>query len=196
MTALPAESAGQSPWANDDELIARIRAGDEQAFDALVRQYYNGLCIFAARITKSDAVAEELVQDVLLRIWQQHAEWTVSGNLGAYLYVGARNAALNYARREQLLHRWQQRASMGEEVAGMGRLPEADEEVRTAELADAIARAIEELPPRCRQVFVLRRQHHLSCIEVARVMEIAPKTVEIQMGIALKTLRKKLAHLL
>ncbi|MHB2033381.1 MAG: RNA polymerase sigma-70 factor [Gemmatimonadaceae bacterium] len=194
--AIPLSAAESNSVAQDDDLILRIRAGDEQAFDALVRQYYNGLCIFAARITKSDAVAEELVQDVLLRIWQQHGEWAVSGNLGAYLYVGVRNAALNSARREHLLHRWQERATAGDEHIGVGRMPEADEEVRTAELADAIERAIQELPPRCRQVFVLRRQHHLSCIEVARVMEISPKTVEIQMGIALKALRKKLEHLL
>ena len=181
------------PVSLDDELIPRIRAGDEAAFDALVRRHYNGLCVFAARMTRSDATAEELVQDVLLRVWQHHEEWAVSGSVAAYLYAAVRNTALNHVRRERYLERWQAGAAA---QADAPRVPEADEDVRAAELAAALERAIDELPLRCRQVFILRRQHHMSCAEVARVMQIAPKTVEIQMGLAIKALRRKLAHLL
>lgn len=185
------------PVSLDDELVPRIRAGDEEAFDALVRRHYNGLCVFATRMTRSDATAEELVQDVLLRIWEKHERWTVSGSVAAYLYISVRNTALNHMRRERLLRRWQQESGARDEGAtAMGRMPPTDESTRASELAEALARAVEELPPRCRQVFILRRQHHMSGIEVARVMQIAPKTVEIQMGIALNTLRRKLAHLL
>jgi len=65
--------------------------------------------------------------------------------------------------------------------------------LRAAELAAAIERAIAQLPPRCREAYLLRRQHHLSYAEIARVMGIAPKTVEIQIGAALKALRASLA---
>lgn len=185
------------PVSLDDELVPRIRAGDEEAFDALVRRHYNGLCVFAARMTKSDATAEEIVQEVMLRIWRQHEQWSVTGSVAAYLYAAVRNMALNHSRRERLLRRWQEEVgARGDASAAMGRVPQADEGTRATELADALARAVEKLPPRCRQVFILRRQHHMSVIEVARVMQIAPKTVEIQMGIALKALRRALAHLL
>lgn len=182
---------------SDDELILRIRAGDETAFDALVREHYNGLCLFAARMLDSRAVAEEVVQDVLLRIWQQRAQWHVHSSVAAYLYTAVRNQALNCARRERLLQRWQHSSMLELDIAdGSLAAPDADERIREEEIAEALERAVQELPPRCRETFILRRQHHMSCAEIARVMQIAPKTVEIQIGIALKSLRRKLAHLL
>jgi RNA polymerase sigma-70 factor (family 1) len=182
------------PLLPDDSVIARIRAGDEDAFEALVLEHYNGLCVFAARLVGTDAAAEEIVQDVLMRIWQRRERWRVGGSLASYLYVAVRNRALNAMRSARYHRRWEEHAAA--ELAMLA--PEletghADEDVRVAELMAAIDRAIQELPPRCRQAFLLRRQHHLSYAEIARVMEIAPKTVEVQIGLALRTLRKKLA---
>ena len=65
------------PLLPDDSVIARIRAGDEDAFEALVLEHYNGLCVFAARLVGTDAAAEEIVQDVLMRIWQRRERWRV-----------------------------------------------------------------------------------------------------------------------
>jgi RNA polymerase sigma-70 factor (family 1) len=178
----------------DDGLIARIRAGDGSAFEAIVRDHYNGLCIFAARLTGSDAAAEEIVQDVLLRIWQRHERWEVAGSIASYLYTAVRNRALNTLRDERHHRQWQKEiASEMALLDGDGARGRPDAGVRSAELARAIDQAIQALPPRCRQAFLLRRQHHLSYAEIARVMGITPKTVEIQIGIALKALRKKLA---
>ena len=181
----------------DDDFVSRVRAGDEEAFDALVREHYNALCVFASRMMGSNAAAEEIVQDVLLRIWQQRAEWEVRSSVAAYLYGGVRNRSLEYMRRERFFHRWRQQVVESSDPSeGSTRGDEAYQNLRVSELTKALDKAIDELPPRCKQVFVLRRQHHLSTVEVAKAMGIAPKTVEIQVGIALKTLRKKIAHLL
>ena len=178
----------------NDELSARIRAGDERAFDALFRDYYNGLCVFAAHIVGSDAAAEEIVQDVLLRIWRRHARWEIYGSVAGYLYAAVRNRALNEIRAERFHEVQQEQVAIDAEITGIGGARiSADERIRTGELAQAIDDAIQDLPPRCRQAFLLRRQHHLSYAEIARIMEISPKTVEIQIGNALKALRKKLA---
>lgn len=182
---------------SDDEIVARIRAGDEEAFDTVVREHYDGLCAFAARMLDSDAAAEEVVQDVLLRVWEQRERWEVATTVAAYLYGSVRNRTITQVRRERVFTRWQQRAALqGAAADDRERGDEAYHNLRASELAELVSRAIEELPPRCREVFVLRRVHHLSGIEVARVMGIAPKTVEIQMGIALRTLRRKLAPVL
>jgi RNA polymerase sigma-70 factor (ECF subfamily) len=90
----PAHGPGQ-----DAAWLERIRAGDPGAFEALFREHYHGLCLFAARLVASDAVAEELVQDVLLRVWQQRERWTVTGSVAAYLYGAVRNQALGHLRR-------------------------------------------------------------------------------------------------
>jgi RNA polymerase sigma-70 factor (ECF subfamily) len=180
---------------SDDDLIARIRAGDARAFEELFRTYYEGLCVFAARLVGSDGMAEDVVQDVLLRIWQRHERWEVAGSIPSYLYAAVRNRALNHLRHLRRKQRWRHAAEteaelLIESVEGVS----ADAAVRSGELADAIERAIQRLSPRCRQAFLLRRQHHLSYAEIARVMEVAPKTVEIQIGTALKSLRKQLAE--
>lgn len=71
--------------------------------------------------------------------------------------------------------------------------PSADESARSAEVSKAIEDAIAQLPPRCREAFLLQRRQHLSVIEVARTMGIAPKTAEVQIGNALRLLRAALA---
>ena len=179
----------------DADLVTRIRAGDEPAFEALFREHYTKLCVFAARLIGSDAAAEEIVQDVLLSIWRRHEQWDVPGTVASYLYAAVRNRAFNQLRDER--QRRHKRAQLTQELTILGQDAnriEADDVVRSEELARAIARAIEELPPRCREAFLLRRQHNLSYAEIARVMQIAPKTVEIQIGAAYKSLRKKLAE--
>jgi RNA polymerase sigma-70 factor (ECF subfamily) len=78
--------------------------------------------------------------------------------------------------------------------AGFGRAhARADDDVAAGELAQVVARLVAALPARCREAYVLRREHFLSLDEIARVMGIAPKTVEIQIGLALRALRRGLA---
>ena len=183
------------PLIHDNEILSRIRTGEEAAFETLFREHYAGLCVFATRILESRAVAEEIVQDVFLRLWERRNEWETTGSVSAYLYAAVRNRAFNRVRQDRAQQRWQERVIREHSAEPRGaESSAADEHVRSDELAAAIERGIAELPPRCREAFVLRRQHHLSYAEIARVMNIAPKTVEIQIGLALKSLRGKLAE--
>jgi RNA polymerase sigma-70 factor (ECF subfamily) len=178
----------------DSEVVASVRAGDEQAFGQLFHEHYNGMCTFAARILGSDAAAEEVAQQVFIGIWEQHTRWTVGGTVAAYLYAAVRNRALNRLRDDRTAARWRARFGWERTVDEAGeREPEPYVAIRAAELDEALEQALAQLPPRRREAFVLRRQHHLSYAEIAHVMGITPKTVEIQIGHALKTLRTALA---
>jgi RNA polymerase sigma-70 factor (ECF subfamily) len=177
--------------ARDAALLARIREGDEAAFEQLFREHFHGLAGFASRLVGSDALAEELVQDVLLRLWVQRERFDIRESVVAYLYSAVRNQALTHLRHEKVVHRWRL-GSRSKPVPATPAL--ADETTRAAELAKAIERAIAALPPRTREAFLLRRQHHLSYAEIATVMGTALKTVEIHLGVALKSLRKSLAE--
>jgi len=179
---------------SDLDLVARIQGGDEAAFALVFLQHYQRLCVLAARMMRSDAAAEELVQDVFFRVWQQRERWDVTSTIGGYLTMSVRNHALNQLRRNQIVQTWSAQESGSTRSALHGQLSAPDEELGSNELADAIARAIDDLPSRCREAYVLRRQHQLSCAEIARIMQISPKTVEIQIGNALKMLRKRLAE--
>jgi RNA polymerase sigma-70 factor (ECF subfamily) len=177
----------------DSDLAARVQAGDEQAYEELFHRYYRELCRFAGRIDPTPGAAEEIVQDVFLKVWVRRGRLVEVKALGSYLYAAVRNQALNQVKRHTHGDRWlRAKETVLQEFPEAG--PSADEDVRTAELAVAIERALADLPSRCRQAFLLQRREHLSVKEIARAMEIAPKTVEIQIGNALKQLRRSLAE--
>jgi RNA polymerase sigma-70 factor (ECF subfamily) len=160
------------------------------AFDALVREHYGRLCNFVFRFVGSRDVAEDIVQDVFARLWRSHESFDIKDPL-PYLYQSVRNRAVSYRRQTVVRDRWrEQAASVADE-----RLPAttASSELDAADLADAIARAVNELPDRCRLVFTMSREQDLTYAEIASALGISVKTVETQMGRALKALRTRLA---
>lgn len=189
---VPRESLGQ-PWSTDAEWAARVRAGDEGAFEALFRMYYAPLVRFAHSYVREREAAEDLVHDVLFRVWERRAQWELEGSLKTYLFSAVRNRTLDYLR--HLAIRRRSAAEPGASGVPL-RLAGADEAVESDELADTIARAVARLPERCRQTFLLQRQEGLSYEEVARVMGVSSATVKIQMARALKALRAALGPLL
>lgn len=176
---------------DEPALVERVRAGDRAAFGAIFSAYSGPLYAYGQRLTRSRAVAEELVHDVFARIWEIRRDWRVD-SLGAYLYGSVRRRASNHVRHQATHEAWESRA-----VAGMGegeRLEESPETlVMRADLATAAARALEQLSPRNREVYLLHRQHHLTYAEIAVVLGVTPKAVERAIGRAVKALRALLA---
>ena len=160
---------------------------DRAAFEAMFRANYDGLVRFATRLVASRAVAEELVHDVLLKIWIQRDRLVAGAELKGYLYRATRNQALNHLRRGKLERLWQSRQPKEEpsvQAETMESLDATEKAVRTA---------IDQLPDRCREIFLLNREQGLSYSAIATALEISVKTVETQMGRALKALRTALA---
>lgn len=175
------------------EWLAQIRASDPVAFEAMFRAYARRLCGFVYGYVRSRDEAQELVQDLFLWIWEHRHEWEVPGSLKTYLFKSARNRAISLLRhREVELHFQQARAGdVGPATSSSG-APPADAMIDARELAGAIEQAVAGLPPRCREVFILKRRQGLSYADIAAILQISPKTVEIHMGRALTTLRKSL----
>ena len=173
-------------------LVLRVRTGDEAAFEQLFRQYYNPLCVFVMSYVRDKELAEELVEAVFTRIWQHREQWEITVNLRAYLYTAARYQVLDYRRHAAVESRMRERALREAVSPGQGRTIGPHEAYEAAELDAAMVYAIEHLPERCRLVFTLRWQHHLSYAEIAETLGIAVKTVETQLNRALKSLRASL----
>ena len=157
-------------------------------FDELVLANYARLCQYGCRLTGSRAAAEDLVQDVFAAIWRRHAEFDYADPL-PYLYRAVRNRAISQRRQAERHGGWL--AGLAHEWADRHAAPPDSSEAD--ELAVAIEGAIAALPERRRLVFAMHRDEHLTYAEIAAALGISIKTVETQMGRALKSLRERLA---
>lgn len=182
---------------DDPSLVARVRAGDAAAFEAMFHAYYDALCSVVQGIVRADAVAEEIVDDVFLGLWAQRERWAVRDSVRTYLFGAARNGALNWVKHHRIVERAHAAWDRTGAVPGAGAPSEwADSQVRRRDLGVAVAAAVAALPERARTVLVLHRQHGLSMPEVGRVMGISPRTAEVHLTRALRTLRRELSGFL
>jgi RNA polymerase sigma-70 factor (ECF subfamily) len=173
---------------SDQDLLDRLRAGDQAAFDTLFRTHYARLVGVAQAMLHDRAAAEEIAQEVMLELWRRRETLTVETSLRAYLFRATRNRSLNQIRRQRVERRGEPFAAPESSIA-----PPADSHLVEQEIDAALRRALEHLPARCREVFELSRVHGLKYAEIARVLEISVKTVEAQMGKALRIMREQLA---
>ncbi len=154
---------------------------------------YSALRDYGVGIVGSVEVAEEIVQDVFVRLWEIRGTWDIQGTVRGYLFGAVRNRALN-ARRSIRAETARTEAWVREcWVAGIGHPRTVDSAIENAELEAALTRAVNQLPPRCRMVYTLRWRYDLSYADVAQTLGIAVKTVEAHLAKALRVLRQELA---
>jgi len=175
---------------NELELLRRIRDGDVDAFSSLFRRYYEPLCFFAVRYLHDAQSAEGIVQDFFVRLWESRAALSIQSSLKSYLYASVRNACLNQIRHEDFSTSFDDEAERPDTGA-----MKPDIQVESAELADALERAMNALAPRCRQIFTMAKFDGLSYQEIAEILNISINTVKTQLQRALKTLSKTLQYL-
>jgi RNA polymerase sigma-70 factor, ECF subfamily len=174
------------------DLARRIRGGDVVAFEELFRAHYEGLCRFAHRYLQDASQAEDLVQELFADLWTDHAHLELRGSVRAYLYTAVRNRSLNL-RKHRLVERDWVRNEAIPDVRELHKPPQhADESLDVAERDAHVHAAIEALPERCRIVMQLRWREQLSYAEIAGVMGISIKGVEIQLSRGLQALRQRL----
>ena len=174
----------------DIGLVDDIQNGDERAFEKLFFKYYGRLCGFAMKLVKSPDLAKDCVQEVFLKIWRNHEEWSIHYSLSVYLYQSVRNQALNQIEKRKT-HREYSEKYYEEDFHNQG-----DENQQLSndqiEMVDKIWEVVEEMPDRRKMVFELHRRHGLSYKEIAQIMKITRKTVENHMGRALQDVRNQL----
>lgn len=161
---------------------------DEAGLERLFNQHYAALAAFANRLLSSPEDAREAVQDVYVSLWKNRENLDVEGNLKAYLYTSTRNRCISVLRKRQL--HTVSMESFEETLPSDQHGVEA--EMAAAELQAAIYEEISMLPEKCREIFLLSRRDGLTYSQIAQKLDIAPKTVENQIGIALKRIRQLL----
>jgi RNA polymerase sigma-70 factor (ECF subfamily) len=157
-------------------------------FESLFKKWYSVLCPFVFRIVRDNEIAQDLVQDVFVKLWEKREQIEINTSVKSYLFKACMNAALNHeAARKKYKVTNDESITLSLSDAGS-----TDEGLHVSELQKKINEAIDTLPPACRSVFILSRFEEMSYKEIASTLEISVKTVENQMGKALKILRVQL----
>ena len=170
-------------------VVARIIQSDKLALEQLVDMDYNRLMSFAMPVVKSHDVAEEVVMDAFMKLWDQRTALADVQNIETYMYVMVRNISLNYLRKkkESLIE------LLDDEHITLARYDQTPEgTLITSEMLEQVNQAVDTLPPKCKMIFKLLREDGVSRKEAAEILNISVKTIDNQIAIAVERIAKAL----
>lgn len=169
---------------SSENLIKELKKGNEKIFDGIFREYYQGLCMFGNQYIHNISITEEIVQDVFLKIWEKRNLLEPHSSFKTYLYTSVRNGCIDYIRKEKVKNKYADRIKEQEQSFIK------PEDIPDKHIINEIKKAINTLPTQRRKIFRMNRFLGLKYKEIAEKLNLSPKTVENQMGIALKQLRE------
>jgi len=168
----------------DTILFQAIQHDSREALNELFSLYFNSLCRFVHTLTQDAMLSEEIVSDVFFNLWAKRKTLEIRGEIKPYLFKAAKNQAISYLRKPTLTYLTLESGIQAEEPKT------ADHLIREQESQQHWEALIDTLPSRCRLVFTLHRQEGFTYPEIAQLLDISIKTVEHQMGKALRILRE------
>jgi RNA polymerase sigma-70 factor (family 1) len=176
---------------DDFSVFQKVKLGDEIAFELLFKKYYLSLCHYVFKYVENMTDAEELVQEALLGIWDKRESILITTSFKSYIYQSVKNGALNTIRKNQ-------RRSNHLKILNPKTIesPQAIDNIHVEEINEKLFEVLESLPPKCRTIFQMSRMEGLKHKEIAIKMELKTKTIENQIGIALKILKEQLSDFL
>ena len=173
---------------SDNEIIKRIRQGDVKQFESLFRSSYVSLVRYAKSFVRDHDTAEEIVQDLFFRLWDERKKVTIETSLNGYLFRAVHNRCLHLLEHRKVIEKHEREITQEQ----TGSTENVSELIQYNELQSAVARILERLPERCGKIFCMNRFEGLTYNEIAKKLAVSVKTVEADMGKAIKEFRKAL----
>ncbi|WP_299556406.1 RNA polymerase sigma factor [Seonamhaeicola sp.] len=174
---------------SDKELVSALNEGDRAAYKYIYLTYYNDLCKYISSYTNSPQAAEDIVQNVLLKLWEKRTDLKIHTSFKNYLFRSAYHTFIdNYRKKKKINEKLEtiRHHALNEIIEEHSSLKE--------ERLVALRKAIEELPPKCKNIFVLSKFEGYKYKEIAEILGISVNTVENQIGKAFKVLREKILN--
>jgi RNA polymerase sigma-70 factor (ECF subfamily) len=171
----------------EEELVRKIACGDEKAYRDLFHLYYRRLCRFAFLILQSQELSEEAVADVFFNVWMKRDRLRSERNIRSFLYTSVRNQTINYIQRMNPQQPMENINVYELEIAAAE--PLVDETMDNELFRQRLQHAFDELPERCRMIARLHFSDQLPSKEIAKILAIAPKTVNAQIAIATQKIK-------
>ncbi len=173
---------------SDRDIIGGIRRGDIGQFELLFRSSYTSLVNYAITILKDKDTAEEIVQDLFCKIWRDRKKINIMSSLNGYLFRAVYNKSMHYLEHQKVVRKHASEAKKELVI----NTEDPIEILKYKELNEKIAIIIGKLPERCGRIFCMSRFEGLKYAEIAEELSISIKTVEANMGKALKVFRNEL----
>lgn len=172
----------------DDQLFSFLKEDDEQAFDEMYNRYWHNLYAQAYKRLGNREATEELLQDLFTKIWINRHKIIITVSVGAYLSASVKYLVLNQIQKEAVRKKFaSSQIKLGATSTNL-----TEETILFQELQYLVAQEIGKLPPKCKSVFELSRYEQYSNKDIAKELNISEKTVENQIGKAIKLLKIKL----
>lgn len=176
------------------ELLEKLGGkSDEAAFRQLFEMFTPGLLRFSFTILKKKELSEEVVSDVFFKVWVHRSKMPEIENFKAYLFTSSRNTALNYLDKEK-----RNRAIQLEDIEVPLPIDEIcpESELISKEMREAISKAIDHLPERCKLIYSLAKIEQLKYKEIAQILDISVKTIDHQLTIAIRKIGEEIRNYL
>jgi len=173
---------------NEELIVGQLRNKDKSAFELVFNQYYSIMVLYAARFMDTREEAEEIAQEVFVKFWEKCDTLSPDSSIKSYLYRSVHNSCLNAIKHEKVKDGYKQHVMQFLESSYQDDVEVNDPDT----IRSRIHAEIDKLPPRCQEIFRLSRFEGLKYQEIADHLDISVKTVEVQMGKALKVLRENL----
>ena len=176
----------------EEQLVDSINRGELEAFRQLYKEFYPSLCIYAKNFTRNKEIAEEVVQDVFISIWERKGHLNIESSFKSFLFVSVRNGCLNHLKHLQVINKFNvyytQLLKDAQELFNVSQ-ETGDSLLIANELEKKILAEIELLPEQCRKIFIMSRFDCLKHQEIAEKLGVTINTVHRQTSIALEKLR-------
>ncbi len=176
---------------DDSELVKRVRAGDSQAFRAVYDKYHEKVYYFAVRYYHSSDDAENIVQDVFAKIWLERQKLNESLSLNNYIYTITKNHLFNINRKK--IHEQKYRKYIIDHFSAGSSF---ENELHFKDYKEQIDKVIEKLPAQRKKVFIMGNIEGKSNKELAGLLNLSVRTIEVHKSLALKTIRKAIQKII
>lgn len=171
----------------EEKELTALKNGSYQAFEAIYKRYAGKLYNFIMTLSHGDCyMAEEIVQSVFIKLWEVHREIDPEKSILSFLSVIAKNMLINKYQRQTMEYLYQEFVQNEEPACDTI----MEKEIDAKWLEQFIDELIEQLPPSCKRIFILSRKKYLSTKQIAKIMQISVSTVETQLWLAVKFIRK------
>lgn len=175
---------------SDDDIIRGLKQDNQQMLKYLFDQYYENLVFYSMSYVYRQEIAEEIIQELFIRIWENRKTTSITKSIKAYLFISAKNSSINYLRSKYARIPFVELTDIREKSTRFT----GEDDITEGELKILIQKTIDTLPTKCRMIFNLSRNSDLSHQEIADKLGISKKTVYVQIRIAVLRIKKVLAE--